>query len=58
MAHVSKPVISKPAVSEGERILTNVSFIAEVFKDYRSEELPDVPFLELARCFDLDDIGD
>lgn len=53
MAYVSKPVISV-----GERILTNVGFLAEVFKDYRSEELPDVPFLELARCFELDDIGD
>jgi hypothetical protein len=46
---------SKSTVSIGERILENLDFIAEVFKDYRSEELPDVPFLELARSFELDD---
>lgn len=46
---------SKPTVSVGERILANLDFIAEVFKDYRSEEIPDVPFLELARSFELVD---
>lgn len=49
---------SKPIMSVGERILANVDFLAEVFKDYTSEELPDVPFLELARCFELDDNGE
>ena len=47
MAYTSKSV--------GERILANLDFIGEVFKDYRSDELPDVPFLALAGCFELDD---
>jgi hypothetical protein len=49
---------SRPTVSVGERILANLDFIGEVFKDYRSEELPDVPFLELARSFELSNNGD
>ena len=49
---------AKPTVSEGQKVLENLAFIGEVFQGYRSEELPDVPFLELARSFVLDDKGE
>ena len=45
---------AKSGLTAAERIMENVSFLAEVFKDYRSDELPDVPFLELARSFELE----
>ena len=37
--------------SDFQRILGNVVFIAEVFAARADEEIPDVPFLELARSF-------
>lgn len=46
---------AKATASVGQRILENMAFIGEVFHGYSSEELPDVPFLELARSFELDD---
>ena len=36
-----------------ERILENILFLAEVFGDKADEDIPDVPVLELAKCFEL-----
>ena len=35
------------------RILENIIFLADVFAERANEEIPDVPFLDLARSFDL-----
>ena len=35
------------------KIFENILFLAEVFDDKSGRELPDVPVLELARCFEL-----
>jgi len=35
------------------RILDNILFLEEVFADREDAELPNVPVLELAKCFDL-----
>ena len=35
------------------KIFENILFIAEVFGDKSDRELPNVPVLELARCFEL-----
>ncbi len=34
-------------------IFENILFLAEVFGDKSSGKIPDVPVLELARCFEL-----
>jgi len=35
------------------RIFENILFLEEVFGDKPDADIPDVPVLELARCFDL-----
>jgi len=35
------------------KILENIIFLADVFAEMTDEEIPDVPFLELAKSFDL-----
>jgi hypothetical protein len=40
-----------------EKVFDNLIFIAEVFADREEEEIPDVPLLELARCFELSRFG-
>jgi hypothetical protein len=35
------------------RIFDNILFLEEVFGDRADAEIPNVPVLELARCFDL-----
>jgi hypothetical protein len=36
-----------------EKIFENIVFLAEVFGDYPDKDIPDVPVLELAKCFEL-----
>lgn len=36
-----------------EKMSENLLFLAEVFGEKEESDLPKVPFLELARCFDL-----
>ncbi len=35
------------------KMFENILFLAEVFGDKCDGEIPDVPLLELARCFEL-----
>ena len=35
------------------KIFENILFLAEVFGDNADKDIPDVPVLELARCFEL-----
>jgi len=35
------------------RIFENILFLEEVFGDKDAAEIPDVPILELAKCFEL-----
>jgi hypothetical protein len=35
------------------KIFENILFLAEVFGDNSDKDIPDVPVLELARCFEL-----
>jgi hypothetical protein len=35
------------------RIFENILFLEEVFGDKGDEDIPDVPVLELAKCFEL-----
>jgi hypothetical protein len=35
------------------KIFENILFLAEVFGDNLDKDVPDVPVLELARCFEL-----
>jgi hypothetical protein len=35
------------------KILDNVLFLAEVFGDRADQDIPKIPVLEMARCFDL-----
>ena len=35
------------------KIFENILFLAEVFGDKSDGDIPDVPVLELARCFEL-----
>jgi hypothetical protein len=35
------------------KILENILFLEEVFGDKAAEDIPDVPVLELAKCFEL-----
>lgn len=34
-------------------IFDNILFLAEVFGDRRNEDIPPLPVLEMARCFEL-----
>lgn len=36
-----------------EQIFENIMFLAEVFGDQRNEDIPSLPILEMARCFEL-----
>jgi hypothetical protein len=36
-----------------EKILENILFLAEVFGDRPDEDIPPLPVLEMARCFEL-----
>ena len=36
-----------------EQISENLLFLADVFADKEDKDIPNVPFLELARCFEL-----
>jgi hypothetical protein len=40
-----------------QRIVENLVFIAEVFVDREDDEIPNLPFLELVRSFDLKRFG-
>jgi hypothetical protein len=40
-----------------EKVFENLIFIAEIFADREEAEIPDVPMLELARCFELRHLG-
>lgn len=35
------------------KIFENILFLAEVFGDNAAKDIPDIPVLELARCFEL-----
>ena len=35
------------------KIFDNVLFLAEVFGDRANQDIPKIPVLEMARCFDL-----
>jgi hypothetical protein len=48
---MAKPV--SEVVSITKRIFENILFLEEVFESSANEEIPDVPFLELARSFQL-----
>jgi hypothetical protein len=37
----------------GEKVFDNIIFLAEVFGEYPDKDIPDVPVLELAKCFEL-----
>lgn len=37
----------------GEKVFDNILFLAEVFGEYSDKDIPDVPVLELAKCFEL-----
>jgi len=39
--------------SETEKILENIIFLADVFGDLPEKDLPSLPVLEMARCFEL-----
>jgi hypothetical protein len=36
-----------------EQIFENLNFLADVFGEKDEKDIPNVPFLELARCFEL-----
>jgi hypothetical protein len=36
------------------KILDNILFLAEVFGDQADRDIPKLPVLEMAQCFDLD----
>jgi hypothetical protein len=48
---MAKPVAE--VVSITKRIFENILFLEQVFESSADEEIPDVPFLELARSFQL-----
>jgi hypothetical protein len=35
------------------KIFENIMFLADVFGDQRNEDIPSLPVLEMARCFEL-----
>ncbi len=50
--------LSSTASSMVQKIFDNIIFLEEVFDGRADEELPDVPFLELARSFELKNGGE
>ena len=48
---MAKPVSEAISITKG--IFENILFLEEVFQSSANEEIPDVPFLELARSFQL-----
>ena len=36
------------------KIFNNVLFLAEVFGDFPDQDIPKIPVLEMAQCFDLE----
>jgi hypothetical protein len=40
-----------------DRIYENLSFLTEAFSELEDKDIPNVPFLELARCFDLSSVN-
>ena len=36
-----------------EELSENLTFLADVFGEQEDKDIPNVPFLELARCFEL-----
>ena len=43
----------KTSKSTTERIFENIIFLADVFGDLPEKEIPLLPVLEMARCFEL-----
>jgi hypothetical protein len=39
--------------STTEKILDNVVFLAEMFGEREDQDIPKIPVLEMAKCFDL-----
>jgi hypothetical protein len=46
-------VTRRRAKSSLEKIFENLNFLVDVFGEKTGKDIPDVPFLELARSFDL-----
>lgn len=42
-----------PTKSMTEKIFENVLFLAEVFGEQADKDIPNLPILEMAKCFDL-----
>jgi hypothetical protein len=40
-------------IQGAENIFENILFLAEVFGDQCNEDIPQLPVLEMARCFEL-----
>jgi hypothetical protein len=38
----------------GTKIFDNIMFLAEVFGDQAEDDIPKMPVLEMAQCFDLE----
>ena len=53
MARKGHVEMSSHRASDFQKVLENVVFIAEVFGNRPEQEIPDVPFLDLARSFEL-----
>lgn len=47
----------EPAKPMLERVLENIIFLEEIFADRTDEDIPDLPFLELSKSFELKDAG-
>jgi hypothetical protein len=45
--------MSKTDKTATERILENIIFLADVFGDHAEKDIPLLPVLEMARCFEL-----
>ena len=43
----------KPGKTPTERIFENIIFLADVFGDQAEKDIPLLPVLEMARCFEL-----
>ena len=52
---MDKSTFAAPSVVQ--RIFENIIFLEEVFVGGADQELPDVPVLELARCFELKSVN-
>lgn len=44
----------KATKSEAEKIFENIIFLADVFGDQAATDIPSLPVLEMARCFELE----